>query len=66
MHGEAISVFPPAVIATAVDDLPVNGIVLSRSLSPYLESLVLLTGRDDSAPQCLKETFRAFSYWAIQ
>lgn len=62
MHGEAISVFPPAVIDTAVDDLPVNGIVLSRSLSPYLESLMLITGRDDSALQCLKGTFRAFSF----
>ena len=64
MHGEAISVFPPAVIATAVDDFPVNGIVLSRNLSLYLEGLVLLTGRDDSALQCLKGTFRAFSFKA--
>jgi len=64
MHGEALSVFRPAVVATAVDDLPVNGIVLSRNLWLYLESIVLLTGRDYSALQCLKGTFRAFSFKA--
>ena len=65
MHREAISVFPPAVMATAVDDLPVNGIVVTRNVSLHLENLLLLAGRDNSAPQCLKEAFRAFSFRAI-
>ena len=66
MHREAISVFPPAVIDTAVDDLPVNGIVLPRNLSLHLESPVLRTGGDDAAPQCSKGTFRAFSFLASE
>jgi len=61
-HGEAISVFPPAVSTTAVEDLQVNGIVLFRSVLLYPEDLLLLAGRPDAALQCSKGTFRAFSF----
>jgi hypothetical protein len=53
-------VFSPAVVSTAVDNLQVNGIVLSRNVLLYLEGLVLLTGCRRTALQCSKGTFRAF------
>lgn len=56
------SVFPPAVTITAVENLQVNGIVLFRSVLLYLEDLLLLSGRPNTALQCSKGIFRAFSF----
>jgi hypothetical protein len=55
-------VFPPAVTITAVENLQVSDIVLFRSVLLYLEDLLLLAGRPNTALQCSKGTFRAFSF----
>jgi len=51
-----------AVSLTAVDDLHVTGIVATPLLLVALESLGLLTGTPRTELECLKGTFRAFSF----
>jgi hypothetical protein len=51
-----------AVRSAAVDDLRVTGIVATPLLLVALESLGLITGTPRTELECLKETFRAFSF----
>jgi hypothetical protein len=51
-----------AVRSAAVDDLHVTGIVATLLLLVALESLGLLVGTPRRELECLKETFRAFSF----
>jgi len=51
-----------AVRSAAVDDLQIAGIVANPLLLVALESLGLLVGTPRTELECLKETFRAFSF----
>jgi hypothetical protein len=57
-----VLVVPAAVSCTAANKSHMKGIFISISVLLYLEGLALHSGRAQTALQCSKGTFRAFSF----